>query len=130
MSSNDSLEVDLGQLRELVGVELPCLSKNNNTALQCLGGEDVNLSPNHIYFNFPHLPEQGCALLGVREQKQGLLLKFRRDKRNNETSVDVVGRVNHVFTFTNPGDFQLTPLDEPPLHESSKVSFRCTFHSN
>jgi hypothetical protein len=105
----------VGDLKEIVSVELPCFVKSSKTALEMLGGDaalqsafDSNTSSSSLQLRFPTKDQTRHNVQGGPIGRQGILIKIRRKKTDpTNMSVEVLGCVNKSFVFNNPSDYQV-----------------------
>ncbi|KAM3964804.1 general transcription factor IIIC subunit l(2)37Cd [Aphomia sociella] len=113
--------------RKLVCVQFPGIVKNNEKALQCLGGlkniSQVYSQPNKKRLGLSFQPDNPYVKQIYADIKKtaGVVLKIRvkKTKENNEVkreilSTTVVGRVTKIFKFESLCDFQYLPVVEKP----------------
>jgi hypothetical protein len=114
-NTNCSIQINVGDLKELISVELPCFVKSSKTAIEMLGGDaalqsafDNNTSSCSLQFRFPTKDQTRHNIQGCPIGRQGVLIKIRRKKTDPDNmSVEVLGCVNKTFLFNNPADYQV-----------------------
>ena len=115
-----SLNFNVENLPVYYSIELPCFMKNNEQALECVGGletvQEHLARDTNLFFRFPGENPLKPALEGTTKQRPTLLLKLVR-KRNKKTNqivsqqAFVVGNIKKTVVFENPADYQVSKLE-------------------
>ena len=114
-SRNDSSMqvIQYGNLRELIRVELPCLMKDEEKAINLLGGmsainDAAKDTDNSLQFKISTFNSNGSTVSATTVHKNGILLKLRRRKDDHtQTECSVLGAVPRSYVFNNLCDYKV-----------------------
>ncbi len=113
MSLNVTFTV--GELKRLIGVEIPCFVKSTETSMNMLGGRETlqgvfESDAKSMQLRFPSKDQTRANILGHQVAKNGFLLKIRRKKISGseefQTEVEILGNVDKAYVFGFPADYQ------------------------
>lgn len=113
-----TIETSFQNLPNFHIVELPCLIRNEETALDCIGGvSSANEFLNHdtsMLFRFPGDNPLRSTLEGsvLTNAKVLFRLKRRKNKKTGQIisqSTEVLGVIRKTVVFNNPADYQFLP---------------------
>jgi hypothetical protein len=120
MSENgESIKFVTDNLRQFHCFELPCFIKNEEKAIESIGGiEGVKAlmrNEERFVFRFPDSRPAGPGIQGNVTSKQGFLIKVTRKKCKStnkviEESAAVVGIVKSTVSFNHVADYQVILL--------------------
>lgn len=119
-----SCRISYASLPEIVAVDLPFFATSTASAYSTLGGEEnvkalIRDGAKSLSLKFPSLNCLQGSIIGEKlSTGGGLLLRIRRKKcrvsANQEScisedsaSVQVIGRVDQIYQFNQPADYQV-----------------------
>jgi hypothetical protein len=108
-----NLRVSNADLREFARIELPAFEDDVNKAVQAVGGdhavaEAVQATPGELHFNLIALSSPSATLTSSTVNKNGLLLRIRRQRANPaNTSWEVLGTVPRSLVFDSLVDYKV-----------------------
>jgi hypothetical protein len=108
-----NLRVSNADLREFARIELPAFEDDANKAVQAVGGEHgvaeaVQATQGELHFNPIALSSPSATLTSSTVNKNGLLLRIRRQRANPaNTSWEVLGTVPRSLVFDSLVDYKV-----------------------
>ena len=126
----ESCKISYASLPEMIAIDLPFFATSSASAYSTLGGEEnvkalIRDGAKSLSLKFPSLNCLQGSIIGEKlSTGGGLLLRIRRKKcrvsSSNEsclaedsTSVQVIGRVDQIYQFNQPADYQVDSLPCP-----------------
>ena len=109
--SSDSISFSVGDLQEVVRLELPCYVSSVESSFEMIGGfnslKSSLLNDSTVLFRFPGTdPLKGCLHSSIKF-KNGLLIKLRRKKISGDCKATVIGFCRKTIEFDHLADFQV-----------------------
>lgn len=126
----ESCKISYASLPEIIAIDLPFFATSSASAYSTLGGEEnlkalIRDGAKSISLKFPSLNCLQGSIVGEKlSTGGGLLLRIRRKKcrvtlspeacfTEDSTSVQVIGRVDQIYQFNQPADYQVDSLSCP-----------------
>ena len=121
-----SCSISYSNLPEITMVDLPFFASSTEAAYSTLGGKEMTMAlirdgVKSLSLKFPSSNALQGSLVGERMNTGGgLLLKIRRKKEKlssdlldtpsqQKVLIEVLGRVDSAYVFTQPADYQVLP---------------------